>query len=237
LILLVPLLELIRKIRIGEFEAEIQPREVAQAKAKISVDLPPEAPTPDSTEEPYRELTELVHQDPQLGMAKLRIELETWLRRLYRALHDDEPPRRVGMTQLVRTLSEENVLAPEVAAAIRDILPLANRAAHGETVRPQDAEVLARLGVRVLLEIRSSYFESVLAPVEVVPLSADDLNLFLSARYRITTIIPAMENPTLRTRVVDQEGLDELLEGYDEYAEFLVSIEPLSPEASARLLR
>jgi len=41
LVLVIPLVDLIRKIKLGEFEAEIGRAEVAKAQAKAAVELPP----------------------------------------------------------------------------------------------------------------------------------------------------------------------------------------------------
>jgi hypothetical protein len=47
----------------------------------------------------------------------------------------------------------------------------------------------------------------------------------------VTTVVPLVENPVRSVRILDQEGLDLLLEGYDEYGEFLVSIEKIETHA------
>jgi hypothetical protein len=45
------------------------------------------------------------------------------------------------------------------------------------------------------------------------------------ARYRVTTVVPLVTHPTRNMYMVNQEALDSFLEGYDEYAEFLVAVE------------
>ena len=51
-----------------------------------------------------------------------------------------------------------------------------------------------------------------------------------SAKYRVTTVVPLVNEPTLNIRILDQDGLEELLNGYNEYAEFMVSVERIEPD-------
>lgn len=49
-------------------------------------------------------------------------------------------------------------------------------------------------------------------------------------KYQVITVIPLVENPVRNVRILDQEGLDVFLEGYDEYGEFLISIEKIETQ-------
>ncbi len=53
----------------------------------------------------------------------------------------------------------------------------------------------------------------------------------MDAKYRVTTVIPLVENPVLNVRILDQDGVYMLLEGYDEYGEFLVRMEKIETHA------
>lgn len=64
-------------------------------------------------------------------------------------------------------------------------------------------------------------------PVESKVISRGDVESYEDATYRLTTVIPLVENPVCNVYIVNQEILDNFLEGYDEYAEFIVSIEKL----------
>ena len=46
----------------------------------------------------------------------------------------------------------------------------------------------------------------------------------MDAKYEVVTVVPLVDNPYRSKRIVNQEELDDLLKGYEEYAEFLVSI-------------
>ncbi|MGI9071480.1 MAG: hypothetical protein ACR2JB_09245 [Bryobacteraceae bacterium] len=111
---------------------------------------------------------------------------------------------------------------------------MANRAAHGEYVSPDSAERLTVLGERLLRELRSVYEDNITEPSKTLVIGRDYLDQLESAHYRVITAVPLVQNPYMCLRILNQEGLDNLLEGYEEYAEFLVSITPLDlnlPEA------
>jgi hypothetical protein len=52
-----------------------------------------------------------------------------------------------------------------------------------------------------------------------------EVDIFKSSRYRLTTIIPLKENPVMNVYLFTKEELDRFLQGYDQYTEFLVSVE------------
>jgi len=61
--------------------------------------------------------------------------------------------------------------------------------------------------------------------IESKSIGSDEIDIYLSARYRVTTIIPFKENPVMNIYLLTKEELNDFLEGYDQYAEFLVSVE------------
>jgi hypothetical protein len=226
LLLVIPLVELIRKIKLGDFEAEIGMAEVSKAQAKAAVELPP--PTKEELDISEKQVRELLRSDPRLAMAKIRIELEEALKRLYSATTGSEPDlRRTSLGRLVDALVQRQVLRGTVASSVRDVITLANRAVHGEHIEPNAAEELAILGVRLMHEIQQAYLDHLLQPVEKNVITPQEVDRYRSARYRVTTIVPLVENPTRNIYVFDQEALESFLEGYEEYAEFIVSVEQI----------
>jgi hypothetical protein len=61
--------------------------------------------------------------------------------------------------------------------------------------------------------------------IESKSIGSDEIDIYLSSRYRVTTIIPFKENPVMNIYLLTKEELNDFLEGYDQYAEFLVSVE------------
>ena len=224
LLLLIPLADLIRKIKFWEFEAEIGRDEVAKAQAKVATELTPS--TEEELDVSEKEVRQLLRTDPRLAMAKVRIELEEALKRLYLATTESEPDlRKMSLSRLADALVQREVLTGPLASSVRDVIALANRAVHGERVESDAAEELAILGVRLVHEIQQAYLEHVLNPVEKDVITTAEVNRYRSARYRVTTIVPLVENPTKNVYVFDQDALESFLEGYEEYAEFVVAVE------------
>ena len=55
-------------------------------------------------------------------------------------------------------------------------------------------------------------------------ISKEELDKYTESEYRVVTVIPYIENPVRIVRIVNQMALDELLDGYEDYGEFLVDI-------------
>ena len=231
LFLLVPYLDVIRKIKIGDFEAEIESREIQKVVSKAGTELGLGAVVDEDVNENEVSLRKLVQQDPQLALAKLRIELERSLNAIHRVGNRSDTSRRpMGVGRLVRELEEQDRLPQEIGGAIRDVLPLANRAVHGESVQTDDALQLVGLGVRLLRELHEVLADLVVGPEDSRPISKEEEVAYSSATYRVTTVTPLVDRPVKNTRTLDQEGLDLLLEGYEEYAEYIVGVERLEKD-------
>jgi len=103
----------------------------------------------------HSDIPKLVGSDPQLGMAKLRIELEKIIKVIYfRVEQPDFDIDKVPLSKLMNDLAEKRVIPIALLSSIRAVLSLANRAIHGESIKSSDAENLANLGVKVIGELR-----------------------------------------------------------------------------------
>jgi len=61
--------------------------------------------------------------------------------------------------------------------------------------------------------------------IESKSIGSDEVDIYLSSKYRVTTIIPFKENPVMNVYLFAKEELDNFLKGYDRYTEFLISVE------------
>lgn len=61
--------------------------------------------------------------------------------------------------------------------------------------------------------------------IESKAIGSGEFDVYISSKYRVTTIIPFKENPVMNVYLLTKEELNDFLEGYDPYAEFLVSVE------------
>ncbi len=67
--------------------------------------------------------------------------------------------------------------------------------------------------------------------IESKAIGSDEVDIYQASKYRVTMIIPFKENPVMNVYPLAKEELNDFLEGYDQCAEFLVSVG--QPEAIA----
>jgi hypothetical protein len=153
LLLLVPLAPNIRRLSAAGVEAEIGQAEARQLRAAAS-ELPlADQETVKASTEP--EIQEVIERDPPLGLAKLRIELETELRRLCIQHAPETSPRTLSLGAMAAELQKRDLLPREIAEPLSKVSTLTNRAIHGERVPPDVAIEIGQVGIRVLSALRS----------------------------------------------------------------------------------
>jgi GTP-binding protein EngB required for normal cell division len=92
---------------------------------------------------------------------------------------------------------------------------------------------VVEVGTSLLSELAFYVSTLVLKPIESTEIDQTVVNEFMNAQYRITTMVPLLDHPRKEVRIVDQEGLDELLEVYNEYAEFIVDVTKIDSVSAA----
>lgn len=90
----------------------------------------------------------VVGNDPNLALAGLRIEIESRLREI--AKRRGLRWERIPLQRIMSELESKGVLSGKETAAIRDLLPLLNQAAHGAETDPSAFEWAMDFGPRVL---------------------------------------------------------------------------------------
>jgi hypothetical protein len=201
LILLSPFVAAIKRLKIGEFEAEIDPEEVKKLAEQVASKGPElESPRAATSEVPtpiVAAILELAESDVVIALAKLRIELERTIQRLaHRSGRGQGTPRMLSPRNLVRDLAARKVVPSKLASPIEDVLALCNRAIHGEAIRDRDARSVIESGVELLQaleQLNSEY--GVVHPVEKVTISAAEVDGYRASRFRVTTVIPLVRSP------------------------------------------
>ena len=61
--------------------------------------------------------------------------------------------------------------------------------------------------------------------IESKAIESGEVDIYVSSRYRVRTIIPFKKNPVMNVYLFTKDELNTFLEGYDQYAEFIVSVE------------
>lgn len=228
LIILIPYIPLLSKIKFGDFEAEIGHRDVERLGEKVE-DIPssPDTAIPGRK---VQELEELAETDPTLALAKARIEIEKRLRSL-EEIYLSKPSNRTvhrGLRQIVYDLQKQQVVESPLASLLHDIIAVANQAVHGATIERHNAIKLAQYASRVLNELDSIVVNRALR-AEAKAISSKTADAYRKAKYIMKTIIPyADETPQMNTYTLNQDELDAFLEGYGEYAEFIISLKKIN---------
>src|SRR5262245_53818915 len=154
LILVSPFVAGIKKFKWGEFEADIETEEVLRVTQQVEESLPPAKPTPtppvDGLEsETIVAIKSLAASDPVLALAKLRIELESRLRRLYQRASPQNravKPGQPNLSLLIRDLVTREDWGPGFGDSLLRVISICNRAVHGEDISNVDANRVVYIG-------------------------------------------------------------------------------------------
>lgn len=90
----------------------------------------------------------VAEEDPKLALAGLRIEIEKRLRTI--ANRQGIPSQNKGVGQLLKLLSENNLLSNEERSVLLDMVGLLNGAVHGIDVDDRTAQWALDVGPRIL---------------------------------------------------------------------------------------
>lgn len=139
-------------IKIDLKDAKAATDKVTQAQpSAASIDVVGHKPTLKRTPpDPLANLRTVFESDPNLALVGFRIEIEQRLRQL--AANHEVPDGR-GLQRLVRSLAEKQVLAPEVASGLLELVALGNQAAHGVKVSSDAAAWVLDVGPSILIQL------------------------------------------------------------------------------------
>jgi hypothetical protein len=170
----------------------------------------------------------LAEIDPVVALAKLRIELESRLRRIHQRATSlgASQKRPAALSYVIRELVRKEVFGDDFGASLLDVISICNRAIHGEDIREVDARQIITTGTELLEFLERTVRDyAVTYPLEKKVITPQEREELASGRYRMTTVIPYVENPEQRVYVLNQDELNAFLSGYSEFAEFMVKLE------------
>jgi len=231
LILAVPYLHLIRRLRFGELEAEIEPEEVAaiQKEARKAQSGRQATDRPQKMLMAYSEIRDLLENDLVLGLAGLRVRLESALRRLAE-LYEVPYAKKASATRIARALADLGVIDSDTLSALGGVLRVTNRAVHGAEISAEDASRVVESGLLLLENIDSL---ALVNPEHVEQMEPGEDGVWRNAMFEMTTIVPILPKPERKVYHVTQSQLDRFLDGYNEYAEYLIGLKPIEGEADS----
>ena len=221
LVLLTPLTSQIKKIKWGDFEAELDlDKDIKKLEKKVE-ETDSDQKLSKRADSLSSELYMLAENDGVLAFAKLRIEIEVRLKRLFTFSEKKTP---YGIRTIVQTLTATGVIDNRVRNVILDITSILNRVVHGETPTETKGDTVLDIGIKIIDELDNIFYEKVIKPTSEKVLSKKELENYMDAIYEVTSVVPLVKKPYVNKRILNQEQLDLFLDGYDEYAEFLVEI-------------
>lgn len=223
LVILTPFASHIRKIKWGDFEAELLEKDIKKLEEKVE-EIKPDQEISERTDNLATELQELAEKDSVLALAKLRIEIEVRLKRLFTFSKNEY---NHGIRTMVQVLTATGVISNRIRNMILEITSILNRAVHGDISTEAKIDIVLDVGVKIIDELDNTFYEKVIKPTSEKKLSKKELKEYMDAAYEVTSVVPLVEGPHINKRILNQEQLDLFLDGYDEYAEFLVSIKKI----------
>jgi len=228
LILLSPFVSVIRKVKFGNFEAEIDTKEVKKLSEKYKYFREETQDIPDYSTQLNKNINyifDLVKEDPVIALAKLRIELEKILTKIYRLTQSDDSQKEyIQLGKILTTFKHQELISKNTLNSLREVISICNRAIHGEEISEDNAAEIIEIGTSLLSDLYWSSKMELIQPIEKSEIDQAELECYRNAKYEVITIVPVVGEPFKNIRILTQEGLYELLDGYEEYAEFVVSI-------------
>ncbi len=228
--LISPFILAIKKIKYGDFEAEIDSQEVQKIKDNVEKNIDTRRDDDEVRPEIYMAtdaIRALAKSDPAIALAKVRIELEKVLTRLARmTLIEIE---KLSLGTIVQKLSSHEIITVQAGKSLREVISICNRAIHGEFISEDDAKTIVELGIELL----ENLYWDIQIQIETGTIISEEIITQLESesydkiKYRLTSIIPLVENPKKMIRELTQEQLDEFLDGYNEYGEYIIELIPI----------
>lgn len=184
----------------------------------------------DEEESPYYKIqyiSDKIHSvlesDHILALAKLRIEIEKLLSKIL-ILKEKKYQNKLSVGSIIRILEKENSINKSVLEPIKEVISLCNRAIHGVDVREEDAYSIIKTGLDLLDILHMEYYRLLSKPIKETVITENEKVVYDNSKYEVTTVVPLVEKPYTNKYIFTQKQLDQFLEAYQEYGEFLVEI-------------
>lgn len=224
-LLLLPHLSFIKRIKFGDFEAEITKEEVNAIKEKVA-----EVKVAKTKIPAQFNLQELADSDLQLALAKIRIEIEKKLRILFQVNVDSVSEsllRRMSIRGMIHELGVKKILDRDLESALTDLVILANRAIHGEDITIQNQKVLVESATKLLAKLDSLVVNQALKRKKKLAIKPTELAQYTNATYQVTTVLPYLKKPEKRLYTLNQLEFEAFLETYHHTGEVLIGMEKI----------
>lgn len=154
---------LVKSLKIpGGWKVEFQELQKAASRAE-SAGLLAAEPSPSEKAFSFQSIAK---RDANLALAGLRIEIEKRLSQLAEA-HGLRGDRPLGIGQLLRILTQSEVLTTEERSVLADMVNMLNAAVHGASVDSRSADWAIDIGPRLLTSLDERVAEATLTSEDI----------------------------------------------------------------------
>lgn len=237
-----PYLSHLRKLALGEFEVElgseierVEKKQKSREQAEDDQESIEDDSEADHTESENgyhprdqkmrKRLISRIDDSPSIAVSEVRSTIARYLNLIAEANGIDVDYQDDELLAL-RLMTTGNLDQSSGEFAV-EVLDLCDDALKGPAVSPKDAEKIVELGVDVVSQLRTIYHRNIMDPIEQEVISREESQSYRDGKYRVKTVIPLLEEPKMVVRELDQAGINALLEGYHEFAEFIVDVEKI----------
>lgn len=181
------LIKQIKKITGAGVSAEMT-EEVNEIARKVN-EIPQKVEKPEEEDENLLNLKELAESDPQLALAKVRIEIEKQLNLLYDIYvpENTRPRYRLSPRSILENLRKKDIIEQPLAAVLQDIIGVANKAIHGEDISPENAVKLIETANTALSELEYVIINHALKTAKSEIVDHSTVEAYSNAEYLLTT--------------------------------------------------
>ena len=114
-----------------------------------------------------------------------------------------------------------------MAEVLRDVINVANRAIHGESISINNSTKLIDTSVRLLIWLEQIIVNHALRSAKTELIEKEELDKYLNAKYKVTTITPYVDGIQKNIYTMNKAEIDAFTEGYNQYAEFIVEVKKI----------
>jgi len=123
---------------------------------------------------------------------------------------------------LINILNKQKLLkidSDEVAYCVKKVL-------EEENIKTD--EIFIHLVSKAKIKkLHKDFYKLISEPAESEAISSKERDEYSDSKYYVITVVPLVDGPHLNKYIFNQEELDQFLDGYNEFAEFLVEIKKI----------
>lgn len=226
IVVVAPYLNNIKKLRYNGFEAEINNTDIDKVKNEIkdTDNMRSEGITMNREFSKNKDYIMPKSHDTILALANIRMEMEKYIIKLYKFETNKDNQSFMSM---IDELSKMEVLPFHIVGPLKEIVILCNRALHGEKINTKIGNELIEIGMKILCFLKNSLSRRYDGSVNTIDVDYEVIEQHMRISYKVISMVPCHNKPRKNIRILTHKELNEFLDDYNEYSEFVVSIQIL----------